>query len=67
MRPASEIHSALELLSAEASNHPNVAIARDVLRWVIGERVDLDGANAWLCGYLLDDPPRIVDAPPEAN
>jgi hypothetical protein len=67
MRPASEIHSALDLLSAEAASHPNVDLARAVLAWVVGGRVDLDGPHAWLCGYLLDDPPQIDDTPPERN
>lgn len=67
MRPASEVNSALELLSGEQSPHPNVAIARDVLAWVMGERVPDDGPNLWLCGYLLDDPDKLEDVDPRSN
>lgn len=79
MRPASEIHSALDLIESDLSqgvtshdglSQTNLLIAREVLAWVAGSRQwseIVDGPHAWLCGYLIDDPPQIVDAPPEAN
>lgn len=70
MRPASEIHSALGLLSQEAGRNPeatNLQVARDVLRWVIGERAPDDGPTLWLVGYLLDDPPKPEDVDPRSN
>lgn len=70
MRPGSEINSALDLLAGEAARsgaHPNLAVARDVLTWVMGGEVDLGGDNAWLCAYLLRDPDRLDNTPPEAN
>jgi hypothetical protein len=40
-----------------------------VLAWVVGGHwTDLtDGANPWLAAFLLDDPPKIDDTPPEVN
>lgn len=75
MRPASEIHSSLELVESDLPHHTdpaaltNLTIVRDVLRWVAGGHwSDLsDGPNPWLVAYLLDDPQRIDDTPPEAN
>lgn len=67
MRPASEIHSALDLLDAELQRQPSdhYQIARDVLAWVAGAHwSDLsDGANPWLVAFLLDDPPQIGPPP----
>lgn len=75
MRPASEIHSALDLLDAELTRQTdpaalaNMSIARDVLAWVVGGHwTDLtDGRNPWLVAFLLDDPPQLQDVPPEVN
>lgn len=75
MRPASEIHSALEMVSSELKRqtHPEVvdhlAIVHDVLNWVMGATSAelLDGPNAWLVAYLMDDPPRLDGTPGEVN
>lgn len=75
MRPASEIHSSLETVESDLSQQPdstaaqNLSIVRDVLRWVTGAHwADLaDGDNPWLVAYLLDDPPKLDDTPPEVN
>lgn len=75
MRPASEIHSALDIIEREFDRCPlddgltlsNLSIARDVLAWVAGSEVDLDGPNAWLVAFLLDDPPQLNSTPPEVN
>ena len=75
MRPASEIHSSLELVESDMSNQTdpaaiaNLSIVRDVLRWVAGDHwTELsDGDNPWLVAYLLDDPPQLDNTPPEAN
>lgn len=75
MRPASEIHSSLELVERDLDRQTNsvavhnLTIVRDVLRWVAGAHwTDLtDGTNPWLVAYLLDDPPKIDDTPPETN
>jgi hypothetical protein len=76
MRPASEIHSSLEMIERDLPNHANdpavaqnLTIVRDVLRWVMGSHwVDLsDGDHPWLVAYLLDDPPRLDDTPTESN
>ena len=75
MRPASEIHSSLEILESELSRQTdpaatnNLRIARDVLAWVAGWHwTDLtDGQNPWLAAFLLDDPPKIDYTPPEVN
>lgn len=75
MRPASEIHSALDLLSAEletqtaADARRNLSIARDVLAWVAGGHwTDMsNGENPWLVAFLLDDPPQIDGTRPEVN
>jgi hypothetical protein len=86
MRPASEIHSALDLLENEVNRcldreielsgkhiDPDISarltmsLARDVLRWVVGRRVDLDGPNVWLAGFLLDDPDKLDSTRPEVN
>lgn len=45
----------------------NIEIARNVLAWVMGARVDLDAASAWLVGFLLDDPDKLDNTPPEIN
>jgi len=84
MRPASEIHSALDLVQASLSRHVdrvddatmtereaidmlNLTLTRDLLEWVVGQHVEIDGPNAWLCGYLLDDPPKLDDTRPDIN
>jgi len=73
MRPASEIHSALDLLDSELSRQSagvgadNMRIARDVLAWVAGGRAPDDGSTLWLVGFLLDDPQKLDDTPPEVN
>lgn len=71
MRPASEIHSALDLLDSELARRPDpqYQIARDVLAWVAGGHwTDLtDGANPWLVAFLLDDPPQLDSTPPSVN
>lgn len=71
MRPASEIHSAIDALDAElaARTEPNLTLVRDVLAWVAGGHwADLTaGPNAWLCAFLLDDPRKIDDTSPEIN
>lgn len=75
MRPASEIHTALDMLEGELARQTdhaarnNLSIARDVLAWVVGGHwVDLtDGPNPWLAAFLLDDPPKLEDIPPEVN
>lgn len=72
MRPASEIHSALDLLRAEIERQGgvppvNMLVAHDVLAWVVGERLAWDGPTDWLCAFLLPDPPRIDDTPTEVN
>lgn len=75
MRPASEVHSAVEMLNDEIARQTDPAavaslqIARDVLAWVAGAHwTDLtDGANPWLVAYLLDDPTKTDDTPPEVN
>lgn len=71
MRPASEIHSALDMLDSELSRtqNPQYQIARDVLAWVAGAHwTELNGGNnPWLVAFLLDDPPQISDVPPGAN
>lgn len=73
MRPASEIHSALDLIDADLKKRQlqddlaanNIRIARDVLAWVAGAHwTDLtDGENPWLCAFLLDDPPQLGPPP----
>lgn len=70
MRPASEIHSSLEMIERDLPNHSgraaeNLSIARDVLAWVAGGHwTDLtDGQNPWLVAFLLDDPPQIGPPP----
>lgn len=46
----------------------NVELLRDVLSWVAGKSaLDITGEHEWLVGFLLDDPPRIDDTPPERN
>jgi hypothetical protein len=47
----------------------NLTIVRDVLRWAVGMHwVELtDGAHPWLVAYLLDDPPKLDNTPPETN
>lgn len=75
MRPASEIHSSLELIEHELARQTderakaNLSIARDVLAWVAGGHwSDLTyGSNPWLAAFLLEDPPKIDNTPPEAN
>ena len=77
MRPASEIHSSLELLESELARCTdandlgarNLSIARDVLSWVAGAHWTeiTDGPNPWLCAFLLDDPPKMEDIPPGDN
>lgn len=75
MRPASEIHTALEMLEGElprqtdAAAINNLSIARDVLAWVAGGHwTDLtDGPNPWLSAFLLDDPPKIDPTLPGDN
>lgn len=75
MRPASEIYSALALVTAEldrAMNHDairNLGLVMEVLMWVTGEGVcvDPDAPNSWLAAYLLDDPPQLDSTPPEVN
>ena len=75
MRPASEIHSSLELVESELARQTsevakhNLSIARDVLRWVVGGPWHelTDGENPWLVAFLLDDPPNINDTAPNAN
>lgn len=75
MRPASEIHSSLDMVESDLSHQTdpaavhNLSIVRDVLRWATGSYwTDLtDGPNPWLAAYLLDDPDRIDDTPPEIN
>jgi hypothetical protein len=71
MRPTSEIHSALDMVDAELAQGPNekLQVVRDVLAWVAGAHwTDLtDGPNPWLVAYLLDDPPKLDDTPPEVN
>lgn len=74
MRPASEIHSALQLVESELreqdiADASNLSIVRDVLRWVVGTHWSeiMDGGNPWLVGFLLDDPDRINDAPQGLN
>jgi hypothetical protein len=69
MRPGSEIHSAIDLLDSELSRQPTpqYKIARDVLAWVAGDAAPIDGQNAWLAAFLLDDPPRIDDTPTGSN
>lgn len=75
MRPASEIHSSLEMVEGDLARQTdpaairNLSIVRDVLRWAVGSHwPDLtDGENPWLVAYLLDDPPRIDDTPAEEN
>lgn len=74
IRPASEIHSSLEMVEADMARRSgdeskNLSIVRDVLRWVAGSHwIDLtDGENPWLVAYLLDDPPKIDNTPPEIN
>lgn len=75
MRPASEIHSSLEMAEGDLARQTdpaavaNLSIVRDVLRWVAGGHwTDLtDGSNPWLVAYLLDDPDRMDNTPPEIN
>lgn len=69
MRPASEIHTALDLLDSELAREPNEShqVARDVLAWVAGGDAPHDGPNLWLVAYLLDDPPQLDSTPPEVN
>lgn len=77
MRPASEIHSSLEICDAELTrladpeslSANNLSIVRDVLAWVAGAHwIDLtEGRNPWLVAFLLDDPPKLDDTPPEVN
>ena len=76
MRPASEIHSALDLLEHDLSMgvandmaKNNMTIARDVLRWVTGGHwTELsDGQHPWLAAFLMDDPPQIGGGKPEDN
>lgn len=69
MRPASEIHSALGLLDSDLARqaNPHYQIARDVLAWAVGGRAPDDGPNLWLVAFLLDDPPKLTDVPPEVN
>lgn len=75
MRPASEIHSSLEMVEHSLSQQTdpdavrNLSIVRDVLAWAMGAHwADLtDGPNPWLVAYLLDDPDKIDDTPPEIN
>lgn len=74
MRPASEIHSSLDLVESDLERQDgrvkeNLSIVRDVLRWAAGGPwYELhDGYNPWLAAYLLDDPPKLSDVPPEIN
>mgnify|MGYP000045791258 CR=1 FL=1 len=73
MRPASEIHSALDSLRAEIEEqgseaHSGLIVARDVLAWVVGgDAMRLDGPSDFLCAFLLPDPPKLDDTPPEVN
>lgn len=92
MRPASEIHSALQLLEHELQRVDealeariklqsgpdeefsslvemldNITIARDVLWWVVGGTAPMDDRTNWLVAFLLDDPDKIDDTPPEMN
>lgn len=74
MRPASEIHSSLDLVESDLARQSdrareNLSIVRDVLKWVTGMHwVDLaDGENPWLVAYLLDDPPKLQDIDPTVN
>ena len=100
MRPASEIHSALDLLRSElarlgpaawemantpddvsdamsgaeqeamadrADHWHHMSLAASVLEWVTGGRAPTEGSAAWLCGFLLDDPPQIGHGKPEDN
>lgn len=83
MRPASEVNSALELVQSELVRREvaasltadddrgmaNLRIAYDVLAWVMGEHWTAltDGQNPWLAAFLLDDPPKIDNTPPEVN
>lgn len=76
MRPASEMHSALQLCESELARQSdqqslgasNIRIARDVLAWCIGESAfDIGPPNEWLLAFLLDDPPKLDDTPPEVN
>lgn len=75
VRPASEIHSALDVLESELSRQTdpaaihNLTIARDVLAWVAGRHwVEVsEGSNPWLVAFLMDDPPKLDDTPPEIN
>lgn len=76
MRPAGEIHTALENLESALARQTdndlaanNIRIARDVLAWVAGGHwTDLtDGSNPWLVAFLLDDPTKLDDTPPEVN
>ena len=77
MRPGSEIHSALDMIEEECArlgddspeSRKNLTIARDVLRWVVGESgIDLaSGDNPWLAAYLLDDPDELDDSDPANN
>jgi len=74
MRPASEIHSSLELVELDMARRSgdeskSLSIVRDVLRWVAGAHwTDLtDRSNPWLVAYLLDDPPTLDNTPPEIN
>lgn len=69
MRPASEIHSALDLLDSELARKPNAQyqIARDALAWAVGGHAPHDGPTLWLVTFLLGDPPQIDPTPPGAN
>lgn len=69
MRPASEIHSALDLLDSELARQPSAQyqIARDVLAWAVGGEAPHDGPTLWLVAFLLDDPPQLDSTPPEVN
>ena len=46
----------------------NLRLAQDVLGWVAGKSsLEISQPNEWLAGYLLDDPPKLDNTPPESN
>jgi hypothetical protein len=55
--------------ASDLESQSNVLLMRDVLRWVAGAHWGdlVHGPNAWLCAFLLDDPPKLDDTPPEVN
>lgn len=70
MRPASEVNTALQICESELSRQPdsiNLRIAHDVLSWVMGGEAPNDGPTLWLIAFLLDDPPKLDNSPPDIN